>query len=162
MALQACHMNKPRTAEYRAWQNMKTRCYNLNYKTYHRYGGRGIFVDPAFSTFEGFIQHIGPRPSPLHQLDRIDNDKNYEPGNVRWADRVVNANNKSTTKKLTIDGTTEGLPYWERASGRSRKVIWRRIHDGWPSSWAVFLPPLPHSYRVIANGLHAWAKENGL
>lgn len=74
---------KRRRAEYRAYHHAKNRCNNPKDKGYKYYGGRGI--EFRFTSFEEFIAHIGPRPSPKHSLDRIDNDGHYEPGNVRWA-----------------------------------------------------------------------------
>lgn len=81
------------TPTYRAWVQMHTRCYNTNYRFYHRHGGRGISVCERWHTFENFFADMGERPSPDHSLDRKDNDGNYEPGNCRWATRVEQAQN---------------------------------------------------------------------
>lgn len=67
---------------------MLDRCYRPGNKRYDRYGGRGITVcDRWRESFENIITDMGKRPSPLHVLDRINNDGNYEPGNCRWATR---------------------------------------------------------------------------
>jgi len=86
--------NRP-SSEYRAWYHMKTRCYNPNFNGFKDYGGRGITVcNEWIHDFQAFYDHIGPKPSPEHSLDRIDNNGNYEPGNVRWATRLEQRHNQ--------------------------------------------------------------------
>lgn len=76
------------TVEYQTWCAMKSRCTDPANISYRNYGGRGIRVcDEWLGSFEAFYRHIGPRPSAGYSVDRIDNDGNYEPGNVRWATR---------------------------------------------------------------------------
>lgn len=77
---------------------MLNRVKNPNNKDYHRYGGRGIKVDPRWINFWEFLNDVGERPSPQHSLDRIDNDGNYEPGNVRWATRQEQTHNSRVVK----------------------------------------------------------------
>lgn len=78
--------HRKKSPEYQAWVGMKTRCFNKNQPSWSGYGGRGITVAPEWvESFEDFYDYIGPRPGPRYSVDRIDNDGNYEPGNVRWA-----------------------------------------------------------------------------
>lgn len=82
--------------EYRAWCNMKSRCFNANVENYPAYGGRGITVSPTWlgpGGYEAFLSDVGRRPSSGHSIDRIDVNGNYEPGNVRWATADVQAKN---------------------------------------------------------------------
>ena len=84
-----------RSPEYVVWCNMKARCLNQDHPQYPDYGGRGITIFPRWAdSFEAFLDDVGPRPVHLlpeasrrsfYSVDRINNDGNYEPGNVRWA-----------------------------------------------------------------------------
>jgi len=90
-----------RTPEHVVWCRIKTRVSNPNCKDYPDYGGRGIDMDPEWfgsGGFEKFFAHIGPKPDPTYSIDRIDNDKGYWPGNVRWADAKTQANNRRVRK----------------------------------------------------------------
>lgn len=87
-----------RTDIYRCWQNMKNRCLSQKNKLYYRYGGRGIKIcDRWIDSFENFYADMGDIPKGL-EIDRIDNDGNYEPSNCRWLSRKNNMMNSSTTK----------------------------------------------------------------
>lgn len=110
------------TPEHRAWKAMKTRCSNAKLKCWHRYGGRGIRVHESWLTdFEAFFEHVGPRPSSKHSIDRYPNsDGNYEPGNVRWA----TSKEQSATRCLTklSDSDVVFIRHWVDL-GHSWKLI---------------------------------------
>ena len=91
------------TAIYRTWSNMLNRCYYKNSTNYDRYGGRGITVcDRWRKSLITFYADMGDKPFPKAELDRINNDGNYEPGNCRWLTHVENAR-KTSRIKLTME-----------------------------------------------------------
>lgn len=73
---------------YVKWLGMRSRCNNPNHPNYHNYGGRGISVCSEWDSFPAYLEHVSKLPYYSEEgrsMDRIDNDGNYEPGNVRWA-----------------------------------------------------------------------------
>ena len=90
--------------EFHIWRQMIYRCEDPSRHGYERYGGRGIKVCQRWlDSFHDFLSDMGPRPSPLHSLDRADNDGNYEPANCRWATRQVQILNRSLTRPVSTD-----------------------------------------------------------
>lgn len=115
-------VNKGRSYLYVAWLSMKQRCENASVACYGDYGGRGIAVCAewrnAYPAFKQWVlDTLGERPDRTYSLDRIDNDGNYEPGNVRWATkREQRANQRPRrqsqkgllTRPFTPSGPIEG------------------------------------------------------
>ncbi|MCE5262168.1 MAG: transposase family protein [Deltaproteobacteria bacterium] len=92
------------TALYATWNHMRQRCENLNVSNYHRYGGRGISVCGEWSDFESFMSWaLANGYEQGLEIDRINNDGDYEPDNCRFVKKVINTRNSSKAK------LTEGL-----------------------------------------------------
>lgn len=72
------------TATYSVWEGMIQRVSSPTRNNYHNYGGRGITVCERWKNFLNFLEDMGERPSRKHTLERVDNEGNYEPGNVIW------------------------------------------------------------------------------
>lgn len=127
---------------YVIWMAMRQRCQNPRNKSYLRYGGRGIRVCDEWQDYATFKADMGPRPSPHHSIDRIDNNGNYEPANCRWADLTTQARNKSNNSGVRRDGVWKTWSEWAETAAvgpellRSRVVVW-----GWPFEEAMTTPP---------------------
>ncbi len=132
-----------RASEYSIWRKMIDRCRNSDAKEYPNYGGRGIKVHPDWvRAFDPFIEHIGLRPSRKHTLDRINNDGNYEPGNVRWATRADQARNKRTNRWIEFAGRRMVLEDWAKQVGICPNSMAKRLRN-YPLSIALSLKKLP-------------------
>lgn len=133
-----------RTTEYRVWKSIKNRCFNKNSIDYQTYGGSGISMCDEWSkSFECFRAYVGPRPSPRHSVDRIDNGRGYEPGNVRWATPIEQANNKrACNRHITFGDRTMTISQWARELAIGRDVIAARLDKhGWTIEQALTTPP---------------------
>ena len=88
-------IHKQFAPEYGIWKMMQTRCYDAAHISYPEYGGRGIRVCIRWlSSFEHFVEDMGPRPTPFHSIDRKNPNGNYKPANCRWATASEQAANK--------------------------------------------------------------------
>ena len=102
MKLVATKHGKWGTPNYYRWMSMKLRCYCPTHPAYKNYGGRGIRVCQRWlDSYAMFETDIGPRPTPKHSLDRINNEGDYEPNNVRWATHKEQANNRRKPTRRT-------------------------------------------------------------
>jgi hypothetical protein len=124
--------NGKRAPEYNTWKGIKARCTRVSGSSYNTYGAKGITIcDEWLNDFDAFLAHVGPRPSPEHTLDRIDVTKGYEPGNVRWADWITQANNKTTTRYITWQGKSQSITQWSRELFGRDHLIATRLSRGW-------------------------------
>lgn len=88
--------------EYKAWENAKQRCFNPKNPRFKDYGARGITMSPEWrDSFEAFLRDVGPRPSPELSIDRVDNNGNYEKGNVEWRTRSAQQTNRQPYKRVS-------------------------------------------------------------
>jgi hypothetical protein len=82
-----------RTSAYARWAALVQRCTNPNDRAWPWYGARGITVCDRWKIFENFLADMGKPPTGL-TLDRIDNNRGYEPGNCRWVTMKEQAANR--------------------------------------------------------------------
>lgn len=132
-----------RTAEHKCWQGIISRCCVPTDPHYENYGARGIRMCERWrQSFETFMEDMGPRPSPAHSIDRIDNDGHYEPGNCRWATMAEQSLNKRNTRYVTAFGRTQPLSAWAAERGMSKGLISDRLNRGWRPEKAMTAPPM--------------------
>lgn len=93
--------------EYYSWGAMRDRCNNKNSKDYSRYGGRGITVCARWSRYREFYEDMGKKPSPIHTIDRINNNGNYEPSNCKWSTPTEQSNNRRELKNKIHEKSCE-------------------------------------------------------
>ncbi len=133
---------------YTVWKSMRTRCENKKCKSYKNYGGRGICVAPEWDSFLSFRDHIlsllppGATDVPKHlDIDRIDNDGDYEPGNVKLSTRSENLSHRRGNVLITVNGTTKTLTQWVKKTGLAATTIKHRIRVlKWTQEKAVLTP----------------------
>lgn len=143
-----------KTPEYMAWVNMRQRCNDPNFTRYENWGGRGIRVCDEWESFEAFLAHVGPKPEPhrKYSIDRIDNDKNYEPGNVRWSHITEQARNKRSTYFVTIDDEQIDATTLSEMCGILRATLKARLRVGWTVMAAVSLPNSAYTRACVNRG----------
>lgn len=124
---------------YRVWSLMKQRCLNPKNTHYASYGGRGIVLCEAWHDFEAFYRDMGDRPYGM-TLERKDNNRGYEPGNVIWASRLEQANNRRTNILISHNGKVQTVAEWGRETGFGKSAILNRIADGWSIARALTEP----------------------
>ncbi len=89
------HNSRPPERLYRIWHGMQNRCFNPIGEKWKAYGGRGITVHSdwlEYPIFKDWALKNGY--SDELQIDRINNDGNYEPSNCRFVTPKINSNNR--------------------------------------------------------------------
>lgn len=130
---------------YSVWTGICARCLDTSHVHYDRYGGRGIGIEISWaSDVRAFISYIkntlGERPSMGHTIDRINNDKGYEPGNLKWSTWVEQANNRSNTRWVTLNGVTLPATMWCEKLDLDAMTIGQRLRCGWDIGKAFGTP----------------------
>ena len=120
----------PHTPEYRCWVGVKSRCYSPKSALYSRYGARGIHMCLRWrEDAAAFVADMGPKPTPKHSIDRINNAGSYTCGkceectfrgvalNCRWATTAEQNANRSNTILLSHNGRTQTIAAWANELG---------------------------------------------
>lgn len=119
--------NRP---SYERWEAMKQRCLNENHPKYVSYGGRGIRICTKWLNYDGFLDDMG-EPSTGMQIDRKDNNGNYELENCRWASRKMQQNNTRANHIIEFAGSSLTLQQWGEFLHIKPNTILTRLRRGW-------------------------------
>ena len=125
---------------YYVWVQIIQRCTNPRHHAYQSYGGRGINVFTAWKDFSRFERDVMPLWKPGKQIDRIENDYGYYPGNIRFVSRKENCRNRRDNRLLTIGNCTRTSAEWSEVSGINYETLRARLANGWSAVEAVFTP----------------------
>jgi hypothetical protein len=113
---------------------MMERCYNEASTSYNDYGARGIKVCESWHDVSCFIDELPGDFFDGAEMDRIDNDGNYEPGNIRWATPSVNSDNRRSARNISFNGKTQSLSRWAKELRINEGTLKSRIDD---SKWDI-------------------------
>lgn len=119
---------------YFVWRNMRVRCRN-----HPRYGGRGIKVCERWNDYDLFADDALANGYRIGlELDRIDNDGDYEPTNCRWVSKTINLRNTHRAKMITWQGETLHFLEWAKRLGIKPDTLRSRVfRRGWPLERAM-------------------------
>ena len=118
---------------YSIWQGMRDRCSREKHKDWQAYGGRGIAVCARWNdSFTAFLEDMGEPPAGA-TIERIDNDRGYEPGNCEWRGRVDQARNRRNSILLAHNGREQCLSAWAEELG----VSYWRLHGRYKRGWSA-------------------------
>lgn len=127
-------------AEHTVWRGMLARCRSKSERDSKYYRDKGIEVCDRWLSFKNFLHDMGRRPSALHQLDRIDNDKGYSPSNCHWATPKENSRNKRNTVRIEVDGELVAVADLADKFGIRKQTIINRLQNGWSLEDTLSVP----------------------
>jgi hypothetical protein len=143
-----------RTKEWKCWASIKQRC-----SPGGKYFNKGVYLyEPWAKDFSLFIKELGKAPSKDHQIDRIDNNNGYFPGNIRWVSRKQNQRNRECTIFVEYQGRR--IPLSELCDNLNipNSFIYKRVRRGWSIEDAITKPSV-HPYRRRKDGFVLGSKK---
>lgn len=142
-----CARETKKHPEYKVWGQMVSRCHNPKNHAFAHYGERGIFVcdrwrfgENGKHGFACFLEDMGQRPSAEHSIDRLNNDRGYEPANCAWRTRTEQGRNKRNNRMVNYAGRQMPLVEACDIAGISVHTVRVRISNGMSASRALSQP----------------------
>lgn len=117
---------------YKIYMGMKQRCYNKNNHKYPQYGGRGIKICNEWSMKNGYQDDLS--------IDRIDNNKGYNPENCRWESKLTQSRNRRSSRIVEIKGEKKTFSEWCLLYEINRNTAVDRLRNGWDEVEAITTP----------------------
>ena len=128
------------TPLYQRWKTMRDRTSDFNNTKRADYKDRGITVCDRWNDFANFAEDMGPTFSSDLWLERIDNERGYEPDNCRWATPKEQARNRRNNHYLEVNGLTLTIQEWgERLGVNPDNISQRLTRQGWTVEQALEL-----------------------
>lgn len=132
------------TRIYKAWLNMKSRCYNPNVPKFKNHGGKGITVCNEWLNFENFCKWSMENGYDAKlTIDRINNELGYGPDNCRWSTYKEQNNNTKQNHIISFNGKSQTIAQWADELGFVYNTLAERIRRGW-SIEEAFNHPVQH------------------
>lgn len=125
---------------------MLNRCRDPKHQSFKYYGGRGIIACERWQSFANFYADMGPRPTPNHSIDRIDNDGPYSPENCRWTTQKEQTRHKRGNRMVVYGGKEMTLAEACENSAIRYDTVRYRLSIGWSIDRALTEPvsdPIP-------------------
>lgn len=122
---------------------MIQRCTNQGDAKFKDYGARGISVCARWMDFTSFRDDMMPSWKEGLQIDRINNDGNYEPGNCKWSTRAEQLRNTRANVNIEVNGIRKCAMDWGKDLGGNPRLVYNRIKKGWTEQDAVTVPLRP-------------------
>jgi hypothetical protein len=141
--------------EYKTWQRIIGKCHNVRHARYPNYGGRGFIFDDFYRySFLNFLNEVGECPEPKNKntIERIDNDKGYVTGNMKWLVSELQARNKTNNKIIEHDGKKFPLAVWCKDLGLNYSTITTRLKRGMSFAEAIMETPPRITREIIYKG----------
>lgn len=158
-----CRVSK--SAFYRRWYHIRSRCVHKWDKDYERYGAKGIkflwddFYHFKEDMYQSFLQHVKIHGEKNTTIERLDNSKSYCKENCIWATKDIQALNKNSSRLLTIKGETKNIAQWAREIGCSRQALRYRVEKRMPID-EILSTPFNHGNRYDTKTLRPSKKNH--
>lgn len=120
---------------YRTWESLVRRTTNPTHRAYPRYSKLGIYL--PWLDFDAFVRDVGERPGRAFSIDRIDNERGYFPGNVRWATKKEQQRNTRVNVIIEARGESRCVSEWAEITGLRVSTIRERLKRGWAGEEAL-------------------------